>query len=422
MTRNNAVKRRIKKEAMRYKRIRAACIVLWVVLTLSACSSVEDLPLEHGAAKEDAVTRETTTTAPPVSSTTTQQTADTQQQEESVTTTADDKPETVIKTDETTKTEVTDAVISDNSERLGSVGDDYREWGENGILVIGRNGHYMGLMPCWGTYELCDNYTEQVEKAAKSLPKVNVYNMTVPTSVEYYLPDDVTGFTASQKNKIEYIGENLKSVKNVDVWDVLYAHREEPIYSRTDHHWQPLGAYYAAEEFARAAGVEKLFPPLSEYKQVVRDDYMGSMYNYSKSANLYNDPEPFALYISPNADALKTTYYDTAFQGGYESDLFVTRDAGAFYCSFLGSDDRIAEIETDCKNGKTLVICKESYGNGMVPFLTSCYERIYVVDLRFFDLNLIDFCKNVGATDLLFAMCTFTPAGVNCKYMNDIIR
>ena len=408
---------------MRYRRIRAACIVLCGVLTLSACSSVEDLNLEHGTVKEEtADTRESTaTTTTPASSNTTQQIADIQQ-EEAVTTTADDKPETVIKIEETTVATSADAVISDNSETVGSVGDDYREWGENGILVIGRNGHYMGLMGCWGTYELCDNYIAQAEKAAKSLPGVKVYNMTVPTSVEYYLPDDVTGFTASQKSKIDYIGENLKSVKNVDVWDVLDAHRDEPIYSRTDHHWQPLGAYYAAEEFAKAAGVEKLFPSLSKYKQVVRDDYMGSMYNYSKSTNLYNDPEPFTLYISPNADKLKTTYYDTAFQNGYERDLFLKRDAGAFYCSFLGSDDRIAEIETDCKNGKTLVICKESYGNGMVPFLTSCYEKIYVVDLRFFNLNLVDFCKDVGATELLFAMCTFTPAGVNCKYMNDIIR
>lgn len=148
---------------------------------------------------------------------------------------------------------------------------------------------------------------------------------------------------------------------------------------------------------------------------------MGSLYNYSKSPNLYSDPEPFTMYISPNDAGLKTAYYDTAFKNGYDSDLFVARDAGAYYCSFLGSDDRIAEIETDCKNGKVLVICKESYGNGIVPFLTSCYEKIYVTDLRYFDLNLVNFCKEVGATDLLFAMCTFTPAGVNCKYMDTII-
>ena len=401
---------------MQYKKLTAAA--LCAVLTLCACSPVEDLPVEHGGTKPtDAAASSTTSTT-----TTTAQAdvwQDLDQQQEETTEETGEKADTVILT--TTADTTAAAESQSENEPPGSVPDDYREWGESGILIIGRNGHYMGLMGCWGTYELCDNYIAQADKAAKSLPGVNVYSMVIPTSVEFYLPDDVTSFTASQKNKIEYISENLTAVKSVDIWDVLFAHKEEPIYTRTDHHWQPLGAYYAAQEFANAAGVGSLFPSLSEYKQVVKEGYMGSLYNYSKSANLKSDPEPFTMYISPNDAALKTTYYNTAFQNGYASDLFVARDAGAFYCSFLGSDDRIAEIETDCKNGKTLVICKESYGNGIVPFLTSCYEKIYVTDLRYFDLNLVEFCKSVGATDLLFATCTFTPAGTNCKYMNYII-
>ena len=399
--------------------IRAVCAAVCAALTISACTSVDDLHVAPERTSETSKSSPSLSAAPPpVSEETTSETAgasdtpDTQQNSAD----ADTKQETSIITAGETA-----AAAPPEPEPAGDVPDDYREWGEDGILIIGRNGHYTGLMGCWGTYELCDNYIEQVDKAAKELPEVNVYNMTVPTSVEYYLPDDITGFTASQKNKIEYIGENLSYAKNVNVWDVLEAHREEPIYSRTDHHWQPLGAYYASEEFAKAAGVGDLFQPLSEYENVVREGYMGSLYMYSQSENLHGDPEPFTLYISPNDKALKTTYYDTAFQNGYESDLFLARDASAYYTSFLGSDDRIAEIETDCKNGKVLVICKESYGNAMVPFLTSCYEKIYVTDLRYFDLDLVEFCRDVAATELLFAMCTYTPAGTNCKYMNDII-
>ena len=406
---------------MRYNRISAVCTALCAVLMLSACSSVDDLPLEHGAAKEDIPDGESSNTTTTTASAAAGVQQNGEEQTEETTEETGEKIDTVIMTTTEAAVEVTTAQPAPENEPAGSVPDDYREWGESGILIIGRNGHYMGLMGCWGTYDLCDNYVTQVDKAVKALPGVNVYNMIIPTSVEFYLPDDVTGFTASQKNKIEYVGENLTSAKNVYIWDVLAAHKEEPIYTRTDHHWQPLGAYYAAEEFAKAAGVAELFPPLSEYKPVVKEGYMGSLYMYSQSANLKSDPEPFTMYISPNDAALKTTYYNTAFQNGYDSDLFVARDAGAYYCSFLGSDDRIAEIETDCKNGKVLVICKESYGNGIVPFLTSCYEKIYVTDLRYFDLNLVEFCKSVGATDLLFATCTFTPAGTNCKYMNTII-
>lgn len=307
------------------------------------------------------------------------------------------------------------------TETPGNVPDSYREDGENGIKIIGRNGHYMGLMGCWGTLGNCERYAAAVNKAASSLSGVNVYNMVIPTSSEFYVPDDITGFTSSQKEKIDHVAKNLSGVTDVDVYSALKSHTDEYIYTRTDHHWQPLGAYYAAEAFAKAAGVGDKFAPLSDYTMVTKEGYMGSLYFYSKSENLNSDPEPFTMYISPNDSALKTTYYNTAFQNGYESDLFVTRDAGAYYCSFLGSDDRIAKIETDCNNGKTLVVMKESYGNGIIPFLTTCYQTIYVCDVRYFDLNAVQFCKDVGATDLLFATCTFTPAGPNVGEVEKVV-
>lgn len=315
----------------------------------------------------------------------------------------------------------TEEEIKTPVEAPGNVPDSYREDGESGIKIIGRNGHYMGLMGCWGLLENCDRYATALNKMAQSLSGINFYSMVIPTSSEFYVPDDITGFTDSQKGKIDRVKAGLSGVADVDVYSALAAHTDEYIYTRTDHHWQPLGAYYAAKAFAETAGFTDTFSPLSEYTQVTKEGYMGSLYNYSKSENLKSDPEPFTMYISPNNDALKTTYYDTSFANGYESRLFTSPDAGAFYTSFLGSDIEIAKIETDCKNGKTLVIFKESYGNGVVPFLTESFETIYVCDVRYFDLNAIQFCKDVGATDVLFAVCTFTPAGGTVGSVEEII-
>ena len=375
-------------------------------LLLSGCTKAENptLPVE-------------TTTAAASDTTNSSENSDTSETKAEPITT---KKETEIITVTENITEKTETAPTVPLPPEGDVPDDYREDGENGIKIIGRNGHYMGLMGCWGTFELCDGYTEAVNRAAEVLPDVKVYSMVIPTSSEFYTPDDVTGFTASQKAKIDYIAEGLNGAENADAYSALAAHLEEPIYTRTDHHWQPLGAYYAAKAFAETAGAEKNFAPLSEYKTVIKEGYVGSLYNYSKSQNLYNDPEAFTMYISPNDAGLKTTYYDTSFRNGYESDLFVSRDAGAYYCSFLGSDDRIAEITTDCDNGKVLVIFKESYGNALVPFLTTCFQKIYVCDVRYFDLNAAEFCNEVGATDLLFATCTFTPAGPNCSYVQGL--
>lgn len=339
--------------------------------------------------------------------------------------TATEETTAAITTEEitTTTTAATTTTAEETTLSEESPADDgsYNVIGDNGILVSYMDGHYRGLMPCFGTYGFCDGWISATNKFAERLEGVRIYNMVVPTSSEFYFGKGYeTGFTASQYNKISYIAEGLVNVKDIDAYSVLKEHIGEEIYSRTDHHWLPLGAYYAAEVFAEEAGVD--FPDLSEYKEVTCGGYVGSLYNYSKDMHLYNDPEDFVMYISPNSKKLKTTYYNTSFKNGYEGDLFVAPKATAYYCSFLGSDDIIAEIETDVKNGRTLVIFKESYGNALVPFLTSGFEKIYVCDIRYFTPNAIDFCKEVGATDLLFGVCTYTPAGSNGKYLSYILN
>ena len=297
----------------------------------------------------------------------------------------------------------------------------YNVIGENGILVSYQDGHYRGLMACFGTYGLCERWAGAVNTFAKKLPDAKVYSLTVPISSEFYTPKKFwdSGFTVSQLNKINHIAENLKGAVNVDAYNVLKDHISENIYSRTDHHWTPLGAYYAAGCFAEAAGVD--FPKLKKYEKVSRSGYVGSMYTYSKDYHLYNDAETFTMYISPNADKIRTTYYNTSFGGGYSGDLFVTRNVSAFYCSFIGSDDRITKVETDVKNGRTLVVFKQSYGNALIPFLTSGFEKIYVCDMRYFDLNGVQFCKDVGATDVLCTDCVMIAAGNGGKYLEGIL-
>ena len=298
--------------------------------------------------------------------------------------------------------------------------DSYRAIGDNGILVAGMDGHYRGIMFYGGTYGYCDQYVTDVKAFQSALPEVTVYSMVIPTSVDFYNPDEYSGYTELQKDKIEYIENELKNtgVTNIKVYDTLSKHTNEEIYSRTDHHWMPLGAYYAAQVFCKDAGVK--VPDISKYRKETCGGYVGSMYYYSSDVNLYNDPEQYTVYYSPNEDKLTTTYYDRYYSNGYESNLFLCNDASYYYLSFLGSDDLIAHIKTNASTGRNLVVIKESYGNALIPFFTESFDNIYVLDLRYCEVNAINFCKKVGATDLLFANCAYTVAGGNCDYFSYI--
>ena len=387
----------------------------------------DDDPIEAGfvtTGEEDEPAESSVSTAPAATESTTfpkqtgrSEVSESEEVLEAVVTTSETTAVTTVTAEEVTEQTTTSSAAVTAEEKPVN----YNVIGENGILVSYQDGHYRGLMACFGTYALCERWSGAVNTFAEKLPGVNVYSMTVPIASEFYTPKKFwdSGFTVSQYNKCEHIKENLSGAVYVDAYTTLKEHTDENIYSRTDHHWTPLGAYYAAEQFAAAAGVD--FPPLDDYKPVSRSGYVGSMYTYSKDYHLYNDAETFTMYLSPNVDSISTTYYNTSFGGAYAGDLFVSRNAASFYCSFIGSDDRITKVETDVKNGRTLVVFKQSYGNALIPFLTSGFEKIYVCDMRYFNLNGLKFCKDVGATDVLCTDCVMVAAGNGGTYLNALL-
>ena len=119
-----------------------------------------------------------------------------------------------------------------------------------------------------------------------------------PTAVSFYLPSSYASYTGSEIDNIDNINKHLSGVKPVDAYHALEAHTSENIYARTDHHWLPLGAYYAAQEFAKTANVP--FPDLSTgYTATTKSDYVGTMYSFTNSATLRDNPEDFTYYTPP---------------------------------------------------------------------------------------------------------------------------
>ena len=146
----------------------------------------------------------------------------------------------------------------------------------------------------------------------------------------------------------------------MDAYAALAAHTDEDIYARTDHHWLPLGAYYAAEAFAKTAGVN--FAPLSSYTKTTLSGYLGSMYTFTKSVVLQENPEDFTYYTPHNQ--YTTQYYDTNFTNERDGKLLISLDnvePVSWYLVFMGGDEKITHVKTDVTNKRTLVIVKDSY-------------------------------------------------------------
>ena len=277
------------------------------------------------------------------------------------------------------------------------------EMGNNGILISNKR----GIMMFGGWESMGQGYADALNRFQAALPDVKMYNMVVPTVCSFYTPDEFKDKIASEKANIDYINNALEGVIPVDSYSALEAHKDEDIYRRTDHHWGALGAFYAAEKFSAVARVP--FARIEEYDRHTLDGYVGTLYGYSNSIILKENPEVFDWYV-PKAP-FKTTYYTRSLTNPFEGSFFINVENVApvgWYCVYMGGDDHIVHVETEVNNGRRLAVIKDSYGNALIPWLTSSFEDIHVIDMRYFNINAIQYLKEQGVTDVLFCMNSFS--------------
>lgn len=287
-----------------------------------------------------------------------------------------------------------------------------------GIMIVGTGENVRALMAYGGSDKMGGEFARTANKYRETFGDgVSVYVMAIPTAIEFYCPTKAKNHTKPQRPTIDNIHSQLASgVKAVDAHAALKRHWEEDIYLRTDHHWAPLGAYYAAQEFAETAGVP--FPELSTaYTQHVVHRFVGSMYGYSKDVAVKNAPEDFVYYTPNNVD-YSTTYINYSINKNYQvtgeshaykgTYFFTYKDGnGAAYSTFMGGDTKLTVVKTSTGNGRRLMIIKDSFGNALPGYLFYSFEEVHVVDFRYFTKNMTAYVKDNGITDILFAYNIF---------------
>lgn len=281
-----------------------------------------------------------------------------------------------------------------------------------GILIIGKGSNTRALMLFGGGAKSGYAYAEAANKYKETFGDgVNVYCMAIPTPVAYYCPDKVKNRTNDERVAINNLYAHLNpDVHAVDVYTPLGQHASEAIFLRTDHHWTPLGAYYAAQRFAQVAKVP--FKTLQSYDKHVIHGYVGSMYGYSRDINLERNPEDF-VYYTPKGITYTTTYTDyhsrgatgKPFQGPY---FYHFKDGSkAAYSSFMGGDMSLTVVRTHVNNHRRVLIIKDSFGNALPGYLFFSFEEVHVIDFRYFPLNLKAYVERNKITDVLLANNVF---------------
>lgn len=273
--------------------------------------------------------------------------------------------------------------------------------GKNEIhnVYIGKN-HY-----------LLEHYTkkefdpQQISKNLQALEKfvgkakqnADVHVMMVPTK-SWVLREKLPAFAPHYKEQKFYDALQQKLEKEdvlISVEPVLDAHKEEEIYYRTDHHWTTLGAWYAYEQYTKAVGGDFRRAQGKKKFRCISKDFYGTTYakiNYARQADKIEIYEP--------ADKLRVVYNmgEKKTKTLYDFSFLKTADQ---YSVFTGGNQAVLEITGGIKNGKTLLLIKDSFANSILPFLAEDYEKLVVVDLRQLNVSGDRLLEMFSPTDIL---------------------
>jgi hypothetical protein len=254
-----------------------------------------------------------------------------------------------------------------------------------------------------GSNKSAASFSKLMSEYKMAFPSLNVYCMAVPVGGDFYLPSNI-----NKDNEIKFINSLYSSLSNgvvpVRAYESMKPHYREYLQFNTDHHWTGRGAYYAYVAFCNTIGVSPV--PMDKLTRKVIPNFLGTLYYYTLSESLKNNKDSVE-YFKVLVDT-KAEYYPKNSNKAIKSSLYAEfAKGGNAYGVFLGGDFPLTKISTSVKNGKKILVFKDSYGNAFVPYLASHYEEIYVIDYRYFEGSIKKLVSENSITDILFAHNVF---------------
>lgn len=253
---------------------------------------------------------------------------------------------------------------------------------ENDSIVAGKDGHLFEKLP---------DYSPQLKKneqfvtmfAMNADREINI--AIVPNSFEIlkdYMPVGIPN--VSEKSAIDDFYDAVRKLENVNTIDVYSALENEAgsgLYYKTDHHWTTDGAYIGYKQICKEMNTmnQPLVPiDLNDLQKKQIPDFYGTYYAKYKGTGITSDTIDYYDIPIVSMKLPKQTVdslYDLGKTETYDK-----------YAMFMYGNEGLTTVEADNSEGlgRELILFKDSYSNCLIPFMTYNYDKIYVVDLRYF--------------------------------------
>ena len=248
---------------------------------------------------------------------------------------------------------------------------------------------------------------------AEKIGNEKVSVMVVPNA-QTILKDKLPSFAPAydQSNYIDKINNGLNDGVFVDVSTTLKEHKDETVYYKTDHHWTTYGSYLAYQKWCKDKGLNSYTKEDFDIEKA-SEEFLGTIHSKLNiktsydTIEIYNVKDYNMKVVYDMGSEISDTLLDysfldvkdkySAFMGGNRGLVEITSSKNETV-----SDKPMENLEKLNKDESVLMIIKDSYANCMVPMTVGMYDRIYVIDLRYFNMKVDTFIEMYGVTDILF--------------------
>lgn len=264
-----------------------------------------------------------------------------------------------------------------------------------------RYEYLLGRREFHGVYLCGDALIHKIEDASRAgqnigylrrlteLTDVPVYVGLIPTAAEVYrdrLPAGAEQF--DQAAYLEQVREGVPGAVWVDIAGALAGASGQPVFYRTDHHWNSFGAWrgYAALMTAMGEAAEPLGEPVT-----VSEDFYGTL--YSTSGVHWLEPDAIERYV-PGEGVMVEDVYAGETHGLYVDGFLAEKDK---YASFLGGNAPLYIVRNpDAAADQTLLVVRDSYSDSLAPFLSQEFSEIHLLDLRYYRTSVAQYAEENG--------------------------
>jgi len=259
-------------------------------------------------------------------------------------------------------------------------------------------------------------YTDRILKKPKYSRKNIETGKEILLSLSKMIPQDMGGYIVPIPGRMvwedgysEEVGNyrtfllELQSVipenmQLLDVLPILKEHSEEYLFFRTDDSWTARGAYYGSKLIIESMGLSNI--SLEEYEEHMYHGYEGidkidAMKDYRLGQEVIEElegiPEDRIFYYLPSGSKNRAIRQKKWNGSIITEKIKMVSKSRVGKAAFIGDSYMTAVAEgegkSEEKKNKTALLLCDSSGQIIVPFLTTYYEKVYVVNIANYEYD-----------------------------------